>query len=152
MFSFGKFERQNALRTNRKANTFDFLGFTHFCDKTRKGHFKLGRKTSAKKFRAKCTELNIWLKTIRNKVPTKEWWRVFKSKLRGHFEYYGVSGNSPSITKFYSIAIGLLHKWLNRRSQKKKMSWSKFYIYLERHKLPTPTIKHKLYTLAYSGS
>ena len=65
MFSFGRFEKQNALQVGRKANTFDFLGFTHFCDKTRKGYFKLGRKTSAKKFRAKCKELNLWFKLIR---------------------------------------------------------------------------------------
>ncbi len=152
MFSFGRFEKQSALKAGRRANTFDFLGFTHFCDKTRKGHFKLGRKTSAKKFRAKCKDLNTWLKAIRNKVPTKEWWPIFQAKLRGHFEYYGVSGNFPSISKFNSIAIRLLHKWLNRRSQKKKMSWSKLRVYLERHKLPTPSIKHNFYTLTHLGS
>ena len=152
MFSFGRFEKQNALKTGRRANTFDFLGFTHFCDKTRKGYFKLGRQTSAKKFRAKCKDLNTWLKAIRNTAPTKEWWQIFKAKLRGHFEYYGVSGNFPSISKFYSIAIRLLHKWLNRRSQKKKMSWSKLFVYLERHKLPTPSIKHDFYTLTHSRS
>ena len=152
MFSFGRFEKQSALKAGRRANTFDFLGFTHFCDKTRKGHFKLGRKTSAKKFRAKCKDLNTWLKAIRNKVPTKEWWPIFQAKLKGHFEYYGVSGNFPSISKFNSIAIRLLHKWLNRRSQKKKMSWSKLRVYLERHKLPTPSIKHNFYTLTHLGS
>lgn len=93
MFSFGRFEKQTALKKSRRANTFDFLGFTHFCDKTRKGYFKLGRKTSSKKFRVKCKELNAWLKAIRNLIPTREWWRILRAKLRGHFEYYGVSGN-----------------------------------------------------------
>ena len=51
ILSFGRFEKQNAKNQNRKTNTFEFLGFTHFCDKTRKGYFKLGRKTSVKKFR-----------------------------------------------------------------------------------------------------
>jgi len=97
VFSFGKFERGNSKYQNRKPNTFDFLGFTHFCDKTRKGSFKVGRKTAMKKFRAKIKELNVWLKQIRNLVPTKEWWKALQAKLRGHFEYYGVSGNSPSI-------------------------------------------------------
>ncbi len=150
IFSFGRFEKQNAEKQNRKSNTFDFLGFTHFCDKTRNGYFKVGRKTSAKKFRAKCKELNIWLKQIRNQVPTKEWWKTLQAKLRGHFEYYGVSGNYPSISKFYFIAVKLAHKWLNRRSQKKKMNWSKMKIYLTRHPLPKPSIKHNLYTLSHS--
>ena len=153
MFSFGRFEKQTALKESRRANTFDFLGFTHFCDKTRKGYFKIGRKTSAKKFRAKCKELNAWLKAIRNMLPTREWWRILRSKLRGHFEYYGVSGNMRSISNYYVIALRLVHKWLNRRSQKRKMNWNKLGLYLKLHPLPTPRIKHNSHTLpAYSRS
>jgi len=149
VFSFGRFERGNSQNQNRKANTFDFLGFTHFCDKTRKGNFKVGRKTAMKKFRAKIKELNVWLKQIRNLIPTKEWWKILQAKLRGHFEYYGVSGNSPSIKKYYSLALKLVHKWLNRRSQKKSMSWSKLYNYLSLYPLPQPRIKHNFYTLSH---
>jgi len=149
VFSFGRFEKQNANSGNRKANTFTFLGFTHFCDKTRKGYFKVGRKTAMKKFRAKIKELNIWLKQIRNLLPTKEWWQTLKAKLRGHFEYYGVSGNYPSIKRFYTLALRLVHKWLNRRSQKKSMSWSKLYSYLTLYPLPKPKIKHNFYTLSH---
>ena len=148
MFSFGRFEKQTALKESRRANTFDFLGFTHFCDKTRKGYFKLGRKTSAKKFRAKCKELNTWLKAIRNIIPTREWWRILQAKLRGHFEYYGVSGNMRSISKYYMVALRLVRKWLNRRSQKRKMSWDKLKLYLKLHPLPTPYIKYDYYTLS----
>lgn len=148
MFSFGRFEKQTALNESRQANTFDFLGFTHFCDKTRKGYFKIGRKTSAKKFRAKCKELNAWLKAIRNRLPTREWWRILRAKLRGHFEYYGVSGNMRSISNYYDIVLQLVHKWLNRRSQKRKMNWDKLYLYLKLHPLPTPCIKHNFYTLS----
>ena len=59
VFSFGRYEKQNALMNKRKANTFDFLGLTHYCDKTRRGYFKVGRKTSSKKFRAKAKNLNL---------------------------------------------------------------------------------------------
>ena len=90
VYSFGKNEKENSVKDNRKANTFDFLGFTHYCDKTRKGHFKVGRKTSAKKFRAKAREINLWLKSIRNLVLTKDWWKILSAKLRGHYEYYGI--------------------------------------------------------------
>ena len=97
VFSFGRYEKLNALRDKRKANTFDFLGLTHYCDITRRGYFKVGRKTSAKKFRAKANDLNRWLKAIRNQVLTKDWWKTLCSKLRGHYEYYGVSENYLSI-------------------------------------------------------
>ena len=149
-FSFGSFEWENAQKQNRRANTFDFLGFTHYCDKTRKGIFKVGRKTSSKKFKAKCKAMNLWLKSIRSQTKTKEWWKILRAKLRGHYQYYGVSGNMPSISKFYSITIRQTHRWLNRRSQKKRMSWSKMYNYLTCYPLPRPSIKHNIYTLSHA--
>lgn len=145
VFSFGKMEKFIAKRENRKANTFDFLGFTHYCDKTRKGYFKVGRKTSAKKFRAKAKDLNLWLKSVRNLVLTKDWWKMLGTKLRGHYEYYGVSENYTSIHKFYALAVKLARKWMNRRSQKKAMSWAKMETYLHHYPLPKPKIKHNFY-------
>lgn len=144
--SFGRYERENAEKQNRKPNTFDFLGFTHYCSTTRKGKFKVGRKTSRKKFTMKCKEMNIWLKSVRNKHKTKDWWKTLRSKLRGHIQYYGVSENYRSIRKFYKITVKLTRKWLNRRSQKKKMSWEKFGKYLEKYPLPRPRIVHSFYT------
>lgn len=150
IFSFGTFEDENSKRQSRKSNTFNFLGFTHYCDRTRKGNFKVGRKTSQKKFKAKCKDMNNWLKSIRNLIKTKEWWKILKSKLGGHIQYYGVSGNYPAISNFYSITIKLVHKWLNRRSQKKRMSWDKLNNYLKCYPLPKPSIKHNLYILAHT--
>ncbi len=125
--SFGRYERQNAERQNRRPNTFDYLGFTHFCDLSRRGKFKIGRRTSRKKFAAKCKAMNEWLGKIRNKVETKEWWKILKAKVRGHIQYYGVSENYASIAKFYKITVKLAHKWLNRRSQKKKDELGEVY-------------------------
>jgi len=143
--TFGHFERENAKNQNRKPNTFDFLGFTHYCDTSRRGNFKVGRKTSRKKFSAKCREMNDWLKSIRNQVKTKDWWKILAAKLRGHFQYYGVSENYMSILKFYRLTIRMVRKWLNRRSQKRKMSWENFERYLEHYPLPQPRIVHKFY-------
>lgn len=149
VFSFGKFEKQNSQKQNRKANTFEFLGFTHYCGKTRKGHFKVGRKTSAKKFRAKAKETNLWLKSIRNQVPTEDWWKTLKLKLQGHYEYFGISENYLSIYKFYKLVIRLARKWLNRRSQKRTMTWVKMQSYLFHYPLPKPSIRHNFYTLSH---
>ena len=143
--SFGRFERENAKRQNRRANTFDFLGFTHYCDRSRKGNFKVGRKTSRKKYTAKCRAMNAWLKAIRNQVKTKEWWKILKAKLRGHFQYYGVSENYDGIARFYKFTIRTVRKWLNRRSQKRKMNWDSYTKYLERYPLPKPKIVHSFY-------
>jgi len=144
-FTFGRFERENARKQNRKPNTFDFLGFTHYCDRSRKGNFKLGRKTSRKKFSAKCRSMTDWLRKIRNKVKTKDWWKILAAKLRGHFQYYGVSDNYASIERFYKLTLKMVRKWLNRRSQKRKMSWDKFTKYLEHYPLPKPKIVQKFY-------
>ena len=143
--SFGHFERENAKAKARRPNTFDFLGFTHYCDMSRKGNFKVGRRTSRKKYSAKCKAMNAWLKAIRNKVKTKEWWKTLKAKLRGHFQYYGISENYDGIARFYKFTIKVLRKWLNRRSQKRKMSWDRFAKYLEHYPLPKPRIMHSFY-------
>lgn len=143
--SFGRFERENAEKQNRRSNTFDFLGFTHYCDKSVKGRFKIGRKTSRKKFSAKCREMNAWLKAIRNMVKTKQWWKVLKLKLSGHYQYYGVSENYNGISRFYQATLRIVKKWLNRRSQKRKMNWENFNKYLTHYPLPKPRIVHSFY-------
>ena len=143
--NFGRFERENAKSQSRRANTFDFLGFTHYCDRSRKGNFKVGRKTSRKKYTAKCRAMNEWLKAIRNQFKTKEWWKILKAKLQGHYQYYGVSENYDSIVRFYKVTVRLVWKWMNRRSQKRKMNWDRFTKYLEHYPLPKPKIMHSFY-------
>lgn len=148
VLSFGRYERENAKRQNRKARTFDFLGFTHYCGKSRKGKFIVGRKTSRKKFRAKCRELTAWLKAVRNAVKAKAWWPKLAAKLRGHYQYYGVSGNMASLRRYHAVALRLALKWLNRRSQRKAFCWKGFIGYLKRYPLPEPRITCDLYTLS----
>ena len=149
--SFGRHEPNRAERENRKPNTFDFLGFTHFCDKTRKGTYKVGRKTSRKKFVAKLKDMKTWLKKVRNQTKAKDWWKTLESKLRGHYQYYGVSGNYRAINEYYNCIRKLLFKWLNRRSQKRSMDWEGYTRYLVFYPLPKPVIKHNLYSVHYNG-
>lgn len=145
IIEFGRYARMNAEKAGKKPATFDFLGFTHFSDKTRKGGFKVGRKTRRKKYNAKLKEMNDWLKSIRNCKPLKEWWKTLIAKLRGHYEYYGISGNYAYIAKYYYRCRQLAFKWINRRSQRKSMNWEQFSGYLERFPLPNPRIKHNIY-------
>ena len=143
--SFGRFERQNARRDSRKANTFDFLGFTHFCGLSRKGTFLLGRKTSGKKFRKACTQINNWLRQIRSVMRIKDLWPLLAAKLRGHYNYYGVSGNSRMIVRFGYVTIRAVIKWLNRRSQRRSFTWKQLNAYLVHYPLARPRIVHNFY-------
>jgi RNA-directed DNA polymerase len=149
VIGFGRFEEQKAKRENRKAGTFDFLGFTHYCGKSRKGNFLVGRKTSGKKFRRKCKAMRAWIKSIRSACKVKDWWPLLKAKLTGHYEYYGVSGNTLSMEKFFRVTKCLVFKWLNRRSQRKSFTWEDFDNYFERFPLPKPHITHSFYTLPF---
>lgn len=93
IIEFGRSVWQKVRQDGGKVETFDFLGFTHYCDKTKRGKFKLGRKTASKKFRAKVKALNEWLRSVRNMVKLQDWWEVLKLKVVGHYRYYGISGN-----------------------------------------------------------
>lgn len=123
VIEFGRYVWQKAREEGKKVQAFDFLGFTHYCDKTRKGKFKLGRKTASSKFRQKMKAMNTWLKEIRNFVKLEDWWQVLRLKLIGHYNYYGISGNIVGIRKFYKKSISLAYKWINRRSQKRSYNF-----------------------------
>ena len=145
---FGRYPYQSAVKKGKRLSTFDFLGFTHYCTKTRKGYFKLGRKTAKAKFRQRIKEINQWLKKIRNMVELKQWWEVLKVKLLGHYHYYGISGNMLEMRVFYTRTVRLAYKWINRRSQKKSYNWQQFRKYLNYNPLPMPKIYHLTYTLS----
>ncbi len=146
VIEFGRYATEHAQQRGRKAETFTFLGFTHYCGKTRKGKFKVGRTTDRKRFRAKIKEMNNWLKEVRRTTHVKEWWPILRAKLSGHFRYYGVSENYRGIQRFYFLTIRLVMKWLNRRGQKLSMNWEQFQRYLKRYPLPQPRISFSLYT------
>ena len=146
VIEFGRFAKKNANAKELRPATFNFFGFTHFINRTRKGGFKLGRKTDGKKLRLKLKEMNLWLKTSRNLYPIEEIWKTLRAKLRGHCQYYGVSNNFKSIGSFDYLTKKLTFKWMNRRSQKRSFTWAIFITYLVRHPLPKPAIHHDFYT------
>ena len=148
VIEFGRNAWQKAIATGKKVDTFDFLGFTHYCDKTRRGKFKLGRRTASSKFRQKMKAANLWLKGVRNLVELKKWWRVLSKKIIGHYNYYGISGNISQITRFYWRILSLVYKWINRRSQKRSYNWEQFLRFLKYNPLPIPKIYHLTYTLS----
>jgi RNA-directed DNA polymerase len=141
-------QMQKVKEDKHKPHTFDFLGFTHYGGKSRKGKWVLGRRTSAKKFRRACKALSAWLRATRNAAKLSQWWPILQAKLVGHYRYYGISGNARMIERYNQVARRLIFKWLNRRSQKASFTWETFQIYLEHYPLPKPRIAHRLYTLS----
>lgn len=85
VLKFGRQVWKQAQRSKEKVETFNFLGFTHYCGKSRQGYFIMGHKTSKENLCRKLKETKEWLKQIRNKLRLKEWWPVLKSKLTGHY-------------------------------------------------------------------
>jgi group II intron reverse transcriptase/maturase len=147
---FGRYAEKNSNKMGGKPGTFNFLGFTHYCGRTRKGGFKIGRRTDRKKFVMKMKEMNVWLKSVRSYLPIQEWWQVLIAKLRGHYQYYGVSENSRGIGQYYYAVMKLVFKWINRRSQKRSMTWYQFRKYCGWHVLPKPRIYFNLYASVYA--
>lgn len=145
MIKFGRNEWKRNKRTGSKMQTFDFLGFTHYCGTTRKGWFSMKHKTSKQNLSRKLKEFKQWVKNNRNLIRLKDWWRIIKAKLIGHYNYFGVSGNMRCLKRYYRGIIWLLFKWINRRSQKKSMNLKQFWKYLEWNPLPTPRIKVPLW-------
>lgn len=142
------FGRKTWLRNRgkRKLETFDFLGFTHYCDTSRKGYFMLSVKTSMKKFRQKLKDMNEWLKGYRNKLSLYgSYLKKVCQKLKGHYEYYGRSGNYRMMKRFYERTVGLLWKWINRRSDRKSYNLEQFTKLLKYNPLPRPRITHSIF-------
>jgi RNA-directed DNA polymerase len=126
LLEFGRFAAEHAARKGRKPETFDFLGFTHYCGTTRNGSFKVKRKTSGKKFRAKLHEVKDWLRKQRNRDKTGALLKRAKDILAGHLHYYAITDNSRMCAEFRYQFSRLLYKWLNRRSQRRSYTWERF--------------------------
>jgi RNA-directed DNA polymerase len=143
---FGRRVWQRAQKRQEKVESFDFLGFTHYCTKSRRGKFIMGHKTSKKNLSGKLREIKEWIKKIRNHRKLRDWWPVLKAKLTGHYNYFGISGNCRCLQQFYKNVFWLLYKWINRRSQKKSMTYEVYERYLQFNPLPTPRICYVLYS------
>lgn len=148
VMEFGRFAVQNATKRGERAKTFDFLGLTHYCGTRKDGTgFRMKRVTARKKFVAKLKLFKEWLKKARI-LKTKELWQIAKAKLRGHYNYYGVTDNLRGIVRFGEKVKKLLFKWLNRRGKKNCLNWEKFNEMLKRFPLPKPRIRVSMFSFS----
>jgi group II intron reverse transcriptase/maturase len=137
---FGLFAQSKAKARGERAQTFDFLGFTHYCSRSRNGRrFRMKRKTISKRFTAKLVGYKEWLRANRT-LPTAQILKITAAKLRGHYAYYGVTDNNQSIASFRHWVRRILFKWLNRRGKRGCYNWEKYEKLLKLFPLPRPRI------------
>jgi group II intron reverse transcriptase/maturase len=138
LIRFGRSARRDCQRMGAGApQTFDFLGFTHYCGTSRAGRFKLKRKTSTKKLRIKLVDLKRWFwKQL--ETPIDAMWRTLNAKLRGHYQYYGINDNWPMLMVYREHARRMAKRHLSRRGQHSYLSWPKFNAFLEQNPLASP--------------
>ena len=148
LIEFGRYAEENRSKGGRgKPETFNFLGFTHICGKTRKGTFTVFRQTMRKKWQAKLKALKMELRK-RMHAPIPEQGQYLKAVLRGHFQYYGVPQNSRSLNMFRSAVGRLWWKILCRRSNKGYVRWDRMNRYITRW-LPPARICHPYPSVAH---
>ncbi|NJL71819.1 MAG: group II intron reverse transcriptase/maturase [Candidatus Competibacteraceae bacterium] len=123
-----------------RSGSFDFLGFEYRWIRTRTGKDAIRCRTARKKFRSALKSLKEWCKESR-KTRLREFFPILRLKLRGHYQYFGIRGNSDGLVEFYRQANRLVYKWLNRRSQRRSFSWSFYFQLLKRHAITRPRMK-----------
>ena len=133
-------------RKEGRPKTFNFLGFTHYVHRSRRGCFVVGRRTERKRFQRKLQELNERLRALRVRGGTAMLC-YFRQHMQGHIRYYGVSGNYRQLAAYAHFASRLLYKWLNRRSQRRSATWAGFRTTLQNRWLPPLRIYHNLYPI-----
>ena len=140
LLEFGRFAAERRKRGGmRRPETFDFLGFTHYCSTNKKGRFFVTRKTQGARMTRKLKELRIESRR-RMHWPLKKQQRWLSAVLRGHYAYYGLLGNSRALSDFAYKVRKLWFRALCRRSQKNAMTWERFNRLLKVFPLPTPRI------------
>jgi group II intron reverse transcriptase/maturase len=124
--------------------SFDFLGFTHYWIRSRKGNWHMVVKTKRARQIGACKALSDWCRRHRHEsVPSQH--AALKRKLYGHCNYFAVQGNAPCISSIFQHARGTWHKWLNRRSQRSRLTWDRFEDLLRDFPLRPPSITKSLW-------
>jgi len=128
-----------------ESGSFDFLGFTHYWAKSHRGNWVIKRKTAGKKFREALKRVSRWCKVNRH-IPIEDQQRVLCSKLRGHYNFYGITCNMRSLIRYKHRVQASWRKWLNRRKRPKgrgRLNFHRFNVLLKQYSLPDPYIAHK---------
>jgi hypothetical protein len=137
------FRRPAKAAQAASSGSFDFLGFTHFWARSRRGYWVVMRTTAKSRFTRALRQVRTWCKTYRH-LPIASQHRELSLKLRGHCAYYGITGNTRALTRFRYELERTWQRWLNRRSKRARMDWDRFQRLLQRYPLPQPVAVHSV--------
>ncbi len=126
--------RFSRFQLGKSSERFDFLGFEFRWVVDHRGVARVTCRTSRKRLRSALARVTEWLKAQRH-LPVRQLVEALNTRLRGHYNYYGVIGNHASLRSYFHQVTRLLKKWLGRRSQKSRMNWEKFSVLLKRFPL-----------------
>ncbi len=124
---------------HEEPRSFNFLGFTHYWEKSRRGYWVVKRKTASDRFSRALQRFNRWCQENRH-VPIAWQHAQLLSKLRGHYGYYGIPGNSKCLNSLHHWVKRIWRKWLSRRSRTSNLTWERFNLLPKRYPLPNPRI------------
>jgi RNA-directed DNA polymerase len=141
LIEFGRDAARNAKKQGKKPATFDFLGFTHICARSRKGKFTVHVRTIAKRFRRGLKAIADWCREHRHDPVSKQQ-KTLNAKLRGHYQYYGRPTNYRGIWRFHQTVRRIWRQGLSRRTRGRRLTWERFEEILRQYPLLKPRIMH----------
>lgn len=124
-------------------HTFDFLGFTHYWGRTRTGGWAVKRKTASSRVTRTLRAISEWCRKKRH-LPIPEQHTTLVQKLRGHYAYYGITGNSAALSRVSHTVTRIWRKWLGRRNRERRWTWAVHRKLLECYPLPPPVAIHSV--------
>jgi RNA-directed DNA polymerase len=138
---------QDASSGDRRPGTFDLLGFTHYWGRSRQGFWVVKRKTAQGRLSRAVQTIAQWCRLHRHD-PVDDQHHTLSQKLRGHYAYYGITGNGLAIKRFRDAAVRTWKKWLSRRRRRGFLSWDWFGRLLKCYVLPPAIVVHSVYRRA----
>jgi RNA-directed DNA polymerase len=124
--------------------SFDLLGFTHYWGKSRKGNWVVKRKTAKDRFSRGLKRIGQWCRKSFH-LDVADQHKALTLKLKGHYQYYGITGNSHRLKAFWLGVRRLWRKWLGRRSQRSDLSWESFVRLEKRYPLPAAIVVRSIF-------
>ena len=141
LVEYGWTALEKAKRMGKGPDTFDFLGFTHLPERSRRGFCRPGVRTMKKRLKRSLKEVGRWCKENRH-APVDKQHETLNAKLRGHYQYYGRPTNYRCLCRFYRVVRTTWRKWLGRRTRGTPMPWDSYIKLLQRYPLLEPKITH----------
>ena len=133
----------------RRPGTFDFLGFTHRWGRSRRGYWVIVRQTARGRLSRALRAIGRWCGGHRH-WPLAAQQETLSQKVRGHYAYYGITGNYRALAAFWEGVKWRWRRWLGRRSQRGSLSWEQYVRLLARYPLPRPVVVHSIFRPAAS--